>query len=150
MDITRRGAERDRGETTIISNLPFKTGSKNWWDNNVRWDRLSKKVVIRAPGVCHTDGRTHHDYTIELSLDDVAALIELLGHVGAASDAKSLRDHLGKNIRAIVKLLACATGVAPVPIKEQTSRPKKKTAAKKKVAAKRVLVKKKAANRSMR
>jgi hypothetical protein len=59
---------------------------------------------------------TRHDYWISLSLEDISCLIGLLGHAGSANDAKLLRDHLNRQIPAIVKLLACAAGVAPVPI----------------------------------
>ena len=116
MDISRIGAERNRGITTIVSGLSFKTSGKHSWDNNINWDSKAKQLVIRPRWVLHTDGATHHNYTIRLTLDDISSLIGLLGHAGAASDAKLLRDHLGKHVPAIVKLLACATGVAPMPI----------------------------------
>lgn len=118
MQVTRRGAERDRGMTTIISGLSFRAGSTYRWVDNVSWDSRSKQLVIQAPWVLHTDGTTHHNYTFRLTLDDISSLIGLLGHAGSATDAKLLRDHLNKHVPAIVKLLACATGVAPTPLPE--------------------------------
>ena len=53
-----------------------------------------------------------------LSLDDISALIAIMGHAGAANDASLLRDHLGEELPAIVKLLACATGLLPTPLTE--------------------------------
>ena len=88
------------------------------WLDNVRWDSESKQIVIEARYVLHTDGITHHNYRILSSLEDVTALVALLGHAGSASDAELLREHLGKNIPAIVKLLACATGLVPTPMPE--------------------------------
>ncbi len=115
MDISRKGAERDRGTTSIISGLPL-SGGKEFWTDNVYWDNAKKQVVICAQRVLHTDGKTHHNYTIRLSLKDVTELIGLLGHAGSARDAALFRDHLSKHVPAIVKLLACATGLFPTPI----------------------------------
>lgn len=119
MDISRNGAERNRGTITIVSGLSFKTTGKNSWENNVSWDARAKQLVIRPRWVLHTDGITHHDYSIRLTLEDISSLIALLGHAGSETDAKLLRDHLGKDVPAIVKLLACATGVAPIPIRDK-------------------------------
>lgn len=116
MYISRRGAQRDRGLTFIVSGISFKTTNQYSWDNNVSWDSTSKQLIIRPRWVPHTDGITHHNYLIGLSLEDISSLIGLLGHAGSASDAKLLRDHLSKHVPAIVKLLACATGVAPVSL----------------------------------
>jgi hypothetical protein len=103
-----------------VSGLSFKTGSKYSWQDNVSWSAHDKRLVIRPWQVPHTDGRTHHNYSIELTLEDISSLIGLLGHAGSATDAKLLRDHLSKHVPAIVKLLACATGVAPVDITEES------------------------------
>ena len=118
MDISRRGSERDRGPTSVISGLRLKVGAQSQWENNVRWDATRKQIVIDTRWVKHTDERTHHDYSIRLSLEDVSALITILGHAGSASDANLLRDHLGKQVPALVKLLACATGLVPTPMVE--------------------------------
>ena len=119
MDISRSGAERDRGTTSIVTGLSFKTDADHSWKNNVSWDQKAKQLVICPRWVPHTDGITRHNYSIRLTLDDISSLIGLLGHAGSASDAKLLRDHLNKHVPALVKLLACATGVAPVPLGEE-------------------------------
>lgn len=119
MEISRYGAERFRGVTVLVSGLTFRTGSSKSWENNVRWDAHRKTLEITPRYVPHTDGTTHHDYSIKLTLADISALIDLLGHAGSATDAKLLRDHLAKQVPAIVKLLACATGVSPTPIPEE-------------------------------
>ena len=116
MDITRSGAARNRGTTTIVAGLSLKTTAKHSWQNNVSWEPGTKEPVIRPRWVPHTDGSTHHNYQARLTLDDVTSLIGLLGHAGSATDAKLLRDHLANHVPAVVKLLACATGVAPMPI----------------------------------
>ena len=91
MDISRSGSERYRGTTHIVTGLSFKAGSANRWEDNVTWDAKSKTLVIQPRWVRHTDGITHHNYTIRLTLDDISSLIGLLGHAGAATDAKLLR-----------------------------------------------------------
>jgi hypothetical protein len=115
MEITRTGALRNRGTKMIVS-ASFKTTREYTWESNVDWDQRKKQLVIRPRWVPHTDGVTHHNYSIRLTLEDISALIGLLGHAGSASDAKLLRKHLAKHLPAIVKLLACATGVALVPL----------------------------------
>lgn len=119
MEILRWGARRDHGSRTIVKALPIRTESKLPWENNIRWDAKTKKLEILPRWVPHTDGVTRHNYAIRLTLDDISSLIGLLGHAAAATDAKLLRDHLSQHVPAIVKLLACATGVAPVPIAEE-------------------------------
>lgn len=119
MKITRRGTQRNRGITTIVSNLAFDTTSEHSWKNNVSWEPILKELHIRPRWIPHSDGVTHHNYTVRLSLDDISSLIGLLGHAGSSTDASLLRDHLAKHIPAIVKLLACATGIAPVPLPDE-------------------------------
>jgi hypothetical protein len=75
--------------------------------------------VIRASNVPVKHGRTSHDYFIYLTLEDVSALLTLLGHARSASDATLLRDHLADHVPALVKLLACATGLVPMPMVEK-------------------------------
>jgi hypothetical protein len=121
MDILRHGAQRNRGTTAIVEGLSFKTGGQYSWQDNIVWSAKAKYLEIRPRWVTHTDGRTHHNYYIHLTLDDISSMIGLLGHAASATDAKLLRDHLSKHVPAIVKLLACATGVAPVPLEEEES-----------------------------
>lgn len=121
MNITRHGAKRFRGVRSIISRLPLTTGAKGYFANNVNWQSLEKTISITAPWVEDASGKSHHVYKISLTLDDVAALIELLGHAGSKKDAKLLRDKLKESVPAIVKLLACATGLEPTEIAEEAT-----------------------------
>jgi hypothetical protein len=119
MDILRRGSQRDYGTNLIVSNLSLERSLRE--EGNVWWDHKYKQIVIRVPWVQYGDGRTHHNYHIYLSLQDISALIMLLGHAGSADDASLLRDHLGQHVPALVKLLACATGLVPTPIVEEAA-----------------------------
>ena len=119
MDITRHGAFRNRGTTDLVSNLSLYKGDKPDWRSNVSWNEYYKKIVISGLLIPYQDGVTHHDYKIYLSLEDVSALITIFGHAASEGNAGLLRDLLGKNIPALVKLLACATGLVPVPIADQ-------------------------------
>jgi hypothetical protein len=116
MNITRRGSYRDRGTTSIISNLSLASDSDDYWKNNIHWNPNNKSIYMKAELVRSPSGRSHHNYSIRLTLEDVAGLIDLLGHAGSKSDAKLLRDCLSDKIPAIVKILACATGVQPLVI----------------------------------
>lgn len=119
MEISRHAAERYRGVTVLVSGLSFRTDSSKSWENNIHWDAREKVLEIKPHWVLHNDGITHHNYSIKLTLADISSLIDLLGHAGSATDAKLLRDHLAKQVPAIVKLLACATGVSPTPIPDE-------------------------------
>lgn len=118
MDISRYAADRFRGWKHIFTGLSIKSGTGNWWQDNVKFDPQTKKIVISAARVPLGDGITKHNYQISLSLEDVSALVTILGHAGSASDAALLREHLGKQVPALVKLLACATGLVPTPMAE--------------------------------
>ncbi|MDB5347275.1 MAG: hypothetical protein JWP89_5652 [Schlesneria sp.] len=114
MKITRQASKRYRGTKTVLS-VSFKDGAD---EDTIHWNSLHKEIGINARSVEHSDGVTHHDYHVSLTLDDISALIGILGHAGSEYDAKLLRDHLKKQVPAIVKLLACATGLLPTPIPE--------------------------------
>lgn len=122
MDISRNGSERNHGRTTIISGLPFTSGDEDYYKNNVRWVSGQESIVIKANRVLSIDGKSNHDYTIRITLDDIAALVNIVGHAGAKNNAKSLRDALAKEIPAIAKLLACATGLQPLEISEDVTK----------------------------
>jgi hypothetical protein len=124
MDISRWGARRYRGEQHIISDLPIKVRDQQWQDD-VRWDTENKQVVILARYISGGGGRVRHNYSIRLSLADVMSLIAIFGHAGVADDAMLLRDQLSKHIPALVKLLACATGLIPTPMIEMAVAPTK-------------------------
>jgi len=117
MDISRVASERVHKTKTIVKDLSLEPGTEGSWNDNVRWDKHNKAIVIHATWVpAGPRGRVHHNYTIKLTLEDVTALIQLLGHAGSASDATLLRDHLQEHLPALVKLLACATGLVPTPM----------------------------------
>jgi len=48
MDINRRGSQRNRGTTSVISGLGLRVGGDYQWENNVRWDSAKKQIVINA------------------------------------------------------------------------------------------------------
>jgi hypothetical protein len=73
---------------------------------------------VNLQKLCYTTGHTHHDYVIRLSLEDVSALLSVLGHVASKTDAQLLREQLGKDVPGLVKMLACANGIAPMPMPE--------------------------------
>jgi hypothetical protein len=118
MDIKRTGAERDHGATTIYGDLPL-NGRRVY----VNWDRDARQLIIRLPAV-KTAPKTQHRYYIHLTLDDITTLIDTIDRDVVGSDANLLHDHLREHLPAIVRLLACATGLATVPLgKEPEAEP---------------------------
>src|SRR5690348_12547280 len=120
MDISRHASMRYRGKREIISNLRLDSNESQPWRNAVTWDEATNRIEIKAGYVLHEDGVTHHNYIIYLTLEDVAALVTLFGYAGSESNAGLLRKLLEAHIPALVKLLACATGLVPVPIKNDS------------------------------
>jgi hypothetical protein len=118
MDILRYGSQRYRGTKSVLSDLSLEPETEDSFADNVSWDKAAKQIVIRASWVPHGDGRTNHEHLIRLDLEDVSALIAILGHAGSATDASLLREHLREQLPALVKLLACATGLVPTPMAE--------------------------------
>ena len=117
MKITRSASQRTRRNEPIVEDVKLQTLNKDYLRNNVNWNPSTGGIVIIERYVEFKDGKTHHDYYIHLSLDDLAALISLLGqNADSKNDAKRLHDHLNKDIPALVKLLACATGLIPQSI----------------------------------
>jgi hypothetical protein len=117
MNISRCGSQRFRGMKEL-ANIHLNSGTGVGWMDNVRWDAGGKEIIIGAYSVPSGTGPTRHNYSIRLSLHDVSAIVSILGHTGSARDASLLRDHLAKHVPALVKLLACATGVVPTPMPE--------------------------------
>lgn len=114
MRISRRGASRYRG-TKTIAEIDFAAKNYRDWAS---WNKNSKSVEITGQYVPLGDGRTSHNYKVELSLQDITSLIAILAHAGSATDAELLRKHLKDQIPSLVKLLACATGLVPTPMQD--------------------------------
>jgi hypothetical protein len=118
MDISRYGSTRDRGIRRIIRGLCLKSDKSILIRNKVSWNSQTKQVIISAGHVPHGDGHTNHNYIIQLSLEDISALITVLGDAASGADATLLRNQLDKHVPILVKILACATGLIPIPMSE--------------------------------
>src|SRR5690348_7592018 len=72
MTILRRGSQRDHGPKLVISGLSLKEA----YDcrGSVTWDRKNNQIIIFVPWVPYGDDRTHHDYYIVLTLEDISNL----------------------------------------------------------------------------
>lgn len=120
MNISRRGSYKNYGYKTLVSDLSFRVGNKYKFLDDVQWKEADEVLLIKSKFVPHSDGVSHHNYEIVLTLEDISTLIEIVGHAASTTSADLLRDNLSEQIPAIVKLLACATGVAPVPIDDDS------------------------------
>src|SRR3954451_9648598 len=78
--------------------------------------RKNKQMVIPARYVEDRNSNTRHDYYVKLTVEDMAALITILGQEVSASAPNPLRDALCAEAPALVKLLACANGLMPTPM----------------------------------
>lgn len=119
MKITRSGHMRDRGETVLVPEVSFNYDGTRPWANDVWWRDKDKTLSINIQAVPHSDGITLHNYRLTLSLADISALIEILGHIGSSGDAGLLRRHLSEKVPEIVRILACATGVSVPSVVEE-------------------------------
>jgi hypothetical protein len=125
MRVSRSGASRNRGTTVLMDNVSLTPNMASdiwyWSEKNVRWDARTKELQLAPRNIPLGDGRTHHNYSLSFTMEDISAFLAVLGHVASASDAQLLRDQLGKDVPALVKMLSCANGIAPMPMPEPSA-----------------------------
>lgn len=119
MEVSRFGSVRPRGEGTLVPRQDLKRISKpprSWSNENVLWDNDREEIVVSLRWIRHSDGITHHNYRVALSLEDVSVLIAVLAEEVLAADPSLLRDNLADQLPALTKLLCIASGWIPTSI----------------------------------
>lgn len=120
MKITRRGANRDMGETVLARNAnmnetrpygdegyygPYETGKQS-----VTFDQETKQIQIHCRGVTNFDKSGQYNFTVSLPLEDIAEILEQLAGTGLKEALGETRLALESSKIALLKLLACAEG----------------------------------------
>ncbi len=119
MHIQRCGSKRYHGSASVISKVDLKFSNEEQYASNVEWIPVRQSVLIKITDVpFDNDGRTNHDYHIWLSLSDIRAILEALGHLASDRNASDLHKVMEDNIVPIVKILACATGLRCAEIRD--------------------------------
>lgn len=107
MNIFRHGSYRYRGTKGLLY-VPIE---KPRGHELVKWDKNRQSLRITSRAVPNDSGDTHHTYIIELTLDDISALIKTFAHVATNQESAVLRKHLKGSTQDLIKLLALASGL---------------------------------------
>ena len=92
MRISRRGSSHDEG-----------LKSRDATAKSVTWVSEGKCLRICSARVPDFSGRGHHDYEIEISLEEFRRMLDALGTV-AGPDIGELGNGLASSLRALVRL----------------------------------------------
>jgi len=117
MRMTKCAANKLGADHVFVPGAPLQAHSVPTMnvDANVHYASVIRQIIIVLKQIQDpADPKSRYDYTIELSLEDVAAIIEALAKVDA-SDAGPLKEKLANRVPALVKILACATGAIQPP-----------------------------------
>lgn len=79
----------------------------------MEWNEKYDEIQIEVRRADHpSDGKTHHDYLIFLSLDDLTKVIELAAGSGIPKCGRKMSRKLRRVRAELLKLLVCASGLA--------------------------------------
>lgn len=111
MYIERRGSERDHG----IASTSLSPGS-------VTWDTRSKSVEITAWSVEDFNTTARHNWYIEITLPELAAMLDAAASAIGSADSSKVAEALKPSLTSMLRLATeCSSHVASsVPSKESS------------------------------
>lgn len=98
MDISRRGSSADHGPSSI-----------NLKDPSVSWNEINKVVEIKKGRVKDFSGKSHHNYKVSLSLDDVANIIHAVASA-ANTNPELLAEMQEQTLKSLLQIQAAIVG----------------------------------------
>lgn len=99
MRIRRRGTVNDHGWNEL------RLGKVR-----VSWDPEATHVELTTRKVSDFNGKSHHDYSVCLSLDDLSNIIGALGDVPVETHGQQLGQQFTPRIRELLRLVDACTG----------------------------------------
>ena len=100
MKIVRRGASADHGESSVV----FKK-------TTVTWNEKENAVVVKSSAVSDFSTSSKHNYQVFIPLEDLAKTISALSEAGIASAPNEIEQALSRELKALVRLTAVASGL---------------------------------------
>ena len=99
MKISRRGTSADHGESSIELKTP-----------SFAWRKSDSSITIKQSNVRDFSTKSHHSYTVSISLPELNNLSQLLSDA-ACADPGSFEKNLEHSLKALVRIQAVAAGV---------------------------------------
>jgi len=100
MKIARYGSTANHG----TSSIDLKT-------IRVAWDEDRKSVVIRSNSVRDFNTDSNHNYRIDISLDELASIISMLGSEGVDSCPDTIEKEFEEHIKSLNRIVYAASGI---------------------------------------
>jgi hypothetical protein len=92
--ITRRGHSADHGPSTLDLSQP-----------TIRWEAEGQCISISKPGITDFSGYARHDYTVQLSLPDLAEILAAVGAAPVEDYPEALSSALSPSLRALIRIV---------------------------------------------
>ena len=99
MKISRRGTSADHGESSIELKTP-----------SFAWRKSDSSITIKQSNVKDFSTKSHHGYTISLSLPEVICLLQSLAEA-AQAEPISFEKGLEPSLKALLRIQAVAAGI---------------------------------------
>lgn len=109
MRITRQGANRYTGKTVLVREKGEKTFGKPG-QQSVAFDQRSKQIKMEVKRVENFDKSGEYDFTVSLTLSDIAEIIKQLADYGLAEVPEDINLALREVKTSMLKLFMCAEG----------------------------------------
>ena len=101
MKITRRGSAADHGPREIGLSSP-----------TFQWSSSKACLSIRQGRVKDFTTSAHHSYNVEISPEEINAILEALAKT-ALADPKAIERHLASSLKSLVQLQSVVAGLYP-------------------------------------
>lgn len=75
------------------------------------WDENKNSVVIRSNSVKDFNTDSNHNYRIDISLDELAGIISMLGSEGVDSCPDAIEHEFEKHIKSLNRIVYAASGI---------------------------------------
>jgi hypothetical protein len=124
MEITREGTNRRTGATSLVQEVNRKTVVEvNWssWNNRqvILFNEATKQIEINAYNVSNSDKSGNYDFSVSLTLDDIAEILKQLANDGLKEAPSEIHAALKASRTSLLRLLACAEGYTSSKIPRQ-------------------------------
>ncbi len=111
--LTREGRYKNHGPFTIIPDAALYPKAVEASDGNTIWMRHLSRVVARVGPVEERNSGIIHDYEIQLSMQDIGALLEAIANIDSEDDMPDRVELLAAWRPTLVRLLALSVGFRP-------------------------------------
>ena len=99
MIISRRGTTADHG----VSGIEFKSPK-------FKWDEKRKCISVSERGVGDFSTSSRHDYTVNVSLDELKSMLMVVGEIPVNDSPKEVSEALSPCMRSLLRIISVCIG----------------------------------------